>query len=146
LKGIENEDDTLARNNLGKSKRLYEFTFRVHAQLTETDLFLTLALLNNLSLANKALNNQYEADRWDQRLLHALLRFVDRRGALTEENKRVLDGFMSNVMQSNEAVTRCISRVRASDRYLFHIMTPLIYAPIVAAIAFLSLKQTGSRH
>jgi hypothetical protein len=70
----------------------------MQAQQTETNFLLTTALLNNLSLVNKALNNQYEADQCDQRLLHALLLIVDRGGVLTEENKKVLDGFMGTVM------------------------------------------------
>jgi tetratricopeptide (TPR) repeat protein len=98
LKGIENEDDILSRKNLEKSKRLYELTFQMHAQLTETNFLLTTALLNNLALVHKALNNQYEADRCDQRLLRALLLIVDRGGVLTEDNKKVLDCFMGNVM------------------------------------------------
>jgi hypothetical protein len=98
LKGIESKDDSLSRINLEKSKRLYELTFQIHAQLTETNILLTTAILNNLSLVNKALNNQYDADRCDRHLLRALLLIVDRGGVLTEENKKVLDGFMGNVM------------------------------------------------
>jgi hypothetical protein len=99
LKGMEIEDDTLSRNNLEKSKRLYELTFQMHAQLTETNfLLLTVAILNNLSLVHKALHGQYEADECDQRLLRALLLIVDTGGVFPEENKKVLDGFMGNVM------------------------------------------------
>jgi hypothetical protein len=98
LEGIENKDKSSSRKNLNVSKRLYETAFEMQVQSKGTNLLLTLALMNNLSLVNKALNNQYEAAQYNQLLLCALLQIVDRGGAVTEENKKVLDGFMGNVM------------------------------------------------
>jgi hypothetical protein len=79
------------------AKRLYELTFQMQAQEVQTNLILTSALLNNLSIVHTSLENQYEARQCDQLLLSTLLLLIDIGGA-TPETESVLSGFMDNVM------------------------------------------------
>jgi hypothetical protein len=98
MKGVSNEDEAMSQRALATVKRLYELTFQMQAQDVETNLLLTSALLNNLSLVHKALGNSHEAEQCDQLLLSTLLLHVDMGGKTPQESANDLTGFLGNVM------------------------------------------------
>jgi hypothetical protein len=98
IKGTSSEEDALSQKTFAIAKRLYELTFQMQAQDVETNLFLTSALLNNLSLVHKALGNSHEAGQCDQLLLSTLLLLVDMGGLTPQESANDLAGFLGNVM------------------------------------------------
>jgi hypothetical protein len=98
MKGVSNEDEAMSQRALAIAKRLYELTFQMQAQDVETNLLLTSALLNNLSLAHKALGNSHEAEECEQLLLSTLLLLVDMGGLTPQESVNDLTGFLGNVM------------------------------------------------
>jgi hypothetical protein len=98
MKGVSNEDEALSQRALVISKRLYELTFQMQTQDEETDLLLSSALLNNLSLVHKALGNRHEAEQCDHVLLSTLLLIVDMGGSTPQESANELSGFLGNVM------------------------------------------------
>jgi hypothetical protein len=98
MKGTSSKDEALSQRTLAIAKRLYELTFQMQAQNVETNLLLTSALLNNLSLVHKALGNRHEAEQCDQLLLSTLLLLVDMGGLTHQESVHDLAGFFGNVM------------------------------------------------
>jgi hypothetical protein len=98
MKGVSNEDEALSQRTLAIAKKLYELTFQMQTQEVETNLLLTSALLNNLSLVHKALGNQHEAEQCEHVLLSTLVLIVDMGGLTPPESANDLAGFLGNVM------------------------------------------------
>jgi hypothetical protein len=103
LKALQGDEKDQSKA-LPVSKRLYELTFQMQAQEPQSNLVLMAALLNNLSLVHKDLNNQHEAEQCQQLLLSALLLVVDMGGAgrvvveTGSSSQTDLEGFMGNVV------------------------------------------------
>jgi hypothetical protein len=99
MKGVSNEDEALSQGMFAIAKRLYELTFQMQAQDVNTNLLLTSALLNNLSVVHKALGNRHKAELCDQLLLSTLLLLVDMGRLTPQESANDLTGFLlGNVM------------------------------------------------
>lgn len=101
LKGLlAGGDEEETAKNLKVSKRLYELTFQMQAQESESNLVLMAALLNNLSLVHTALHANSEAQQCQQLLLSALLLLVDMGAQVAEARYQssYIDGFMGNVV------------------------------------------------
>jgi hypothetical protein len=112
--GIENKNmdktdaNDVSLRKLQKSKRLYELNLKFQNQggvqpnflNGESNLLLlTAAVLNNLSVVNKSLNNHHDAEHCDQSLLNALLILIDldHTGEAHQMNDK-LSGFVGNLM------------------------------------------------
>ena len=121
LKALENNDDKEEANKyLAVAKSLYELTFRMqHTHKNDSnssDILLTAAVLNNISVVHNALNNKNEMQQCLELLLSSLVLLVDTRClpplpprnstiSSTEEEdhtshhvQKMLDGFVGNVM------------------------------------------------
>ena len=102
LCGLSLNNRTMVLKKLSVAQRLYECTFRMQAQQGESDLLITIALLNNLSLVHKALGNQFEMEQCEQLLISTIFLLVDilsgtvRRSE--DSNSVLLEGFLANVM------------------------------------------------
>jgi hypothetical protein len=100
LKGLQGDEEDRSKS-LPVSKRLYELSFQMQAQEAQSNLVLMAALLNNLSLVHKDLNNQRKEEQCQQLLLSALLLVVDLGGVghvAATGSQSDLEGFMGNVV------------------------------------------------
>ncbi len=99
MKGFQGDPEAYA-GSLSVSRRLYELTFQMQAQESESNLMLMAAMLNNLFLVHQELGNESEAERCQQLLLSTLLLLVDmgEQSVATARFQSDLEGLMGNVM------------------------------------------------
>jgi tetratricopeptide (TPR) repeat protein len=108
LSGIKNDKDTYtARRKFEVAKKLYGLAFAMQEREEEMDSLnslgvdhhlLVMALVNNLSVVMKALNQEHEAmTKCDQCLLSSVLSIVDM-GGVVPAMSDILNGFIGNVM------------------------------------------------
>ena len=70
----------------------------MEAQGVKSNLWITAALLNNLSQVNKVFHNEYEAQQCDELLLSAVLLLVDLNDGNNNQSSTIVEGFLSNVI------------------------------------------------
>jgi hypothetical protein len=98
LSGISITEHEMASKRLRTSQQLYEYSFRIQAQNSHSDMLVATALINNLSLVHKSLGNGYEAQQCDELLLSSVVFLVDMGLSSARQGQTVVDGFLGNVM------------------------------------------------